>query len=57
MIKAYLNKEGTHELYEKVLSVSDENLLLRGSSLRNTEWAIGIVVFTGHDTKIMRNSS
>jgi magnesium-transporting ATPase (P-type) len=24
-----------------------DNVLLRGSTLRNTEWVIGIVVFTG----------
>ena len=34
-----------------------DNLCLRGSSLRNTEWAIGIAVFTGHDTKVMMNSA
>ena len=39
------------------ISLSSENLLLRGSSLRNTEWIIGVVVYTGHDTRIMRNSS
>jgi phospholipid-translocating ATPase len=32
------------------------NLLLRGSSLRNTEWILGVVVFTGGETKIMLNS-
>jgi magnesium-transporting ATPase (P-type) len=32
-------------------------LLLRGSSLRNTEWVYGVAVFTGHETKVMRNSS
>jgi magnesium-transporting ATPase (P-type) len=31
--------------------------LLRGSSLRNTEWVIGIAVYTGHDTKVMMNQS
>ncbi|KAK3335700.1 hypothetical protein B0T19DRAFT_15834 [Cercophora scortea] len=33
-----------------------DNLLLRGCNLRNTEWALGVVVFTGHDTKIMMNA-
>ena len=31
--------------------------MLKGSSLKNTEWVIGIAVYTGHDTKIMQNSS
>lgn len=34
-----------------------DQILLKGSSLRNTEWLIGLCVFTGHDTKIMKNSS
>ncbi|CAK9435324.1 uncharacterized protein LODBEIA_P57110 [Lodderomyces beijingensis] len=36
--------------------VTINNLLLRGCSLRNTKWVIGIVVFTGDDTKIMLNA-
>ncbi len=36
--------------------ISIDNLLLRGCNLRNTEWALGIVAFTGHDTKIMMNA-
>ena len=34
-----------------------ENLMLRGSSLRNTEYVYGISVFTGHDTKVMLNNA
>lgn len=33
------------------------NFLLRGSSLRNTEWILGVVTFTGHETRIMMNST
>ncbi|KAJ1676570.1 phospholipid transporting ATPase, partial [Spiromyces aspiralis] len=33
-----------------------DNLLLRGSVVRNIEWVVGVVVFTGDDTKIMMNS-
>lgn len=35
--------------------VSEENLLLRGTSLQNTEEVIGLVVYTGMDSKIMLN--
>lgn len=31
-------------------------MLLRGSSLRNTDYIYGLVVFTGHETKVMKNS-
>ncbi|KAI9486475.1 MAG: hypothetical protein EXX96DRAFT_549200 [Benjaminiella poitrasii] len=33
-----------------------ENMLLRGHVVRNTKWAIAVVLFTGTDTKIMLNS-
>jgi len=36
-------------------AVSINELLLRGCALRNTTWVIGLVVFTGADTKIMLN--
>lgn len=37
-------------------SLDNKNLLLKGSFLRNTEWIIGYVVYTGHNTKIILNS-
>ncbi|KAL9131949.1 MAG: hypothetical protein Q9217_000229 [Psora testacea] len=36
--------------------ISINNLLLRGCSLRNTEWVLGVVIFTGQETKIMVNA-
>ncbi|GMK57365.1 hypothetical protein CspeluHIS016_0401990 [Cutaneotrichosporon spelunceum] len=33
-----------------------DTCLLRGCALRNTSWVIGIVAFTGDDTKIIQNS-
>ena len=34
---------------------SIKNLLLRGSFVRNTKYMLGVVVYTGKDTKIFRN--
>lgn len=34
-----------------------ESLLLRGCTIRNTEMAVGIVIYAGHDTKAMLNNS
>jgi phospholipid-translocating ATPase len=42
--------------HQKTEAVTYNNLLLRGCVLRNTRWAIGVVVFTGDETKIMLNS-
>ena len=48
--QSYDNHEDSQE------AITINNLLLRGCTLRNTKWAIGIVVFTGDDTKIMLNA-
>ncbi|KAJ7574583.1 hypothetical protein C8J56DRAFT_1172699 [Mycena floridula] len=41
---------------EKKLPVDLNMTLLRGTVLRNTAWVIGVVLFTGEDTKIVLNS-
>ncbi|KAH6801981.1 aminophospholipid ATPase 3 [Perilla frutescens var. frutescens] len=41
---------------KQILPLSPNQLLLRGCSLRNTEYIVGAVIFTGHETKVMMNS-
>ncbi|CAM8938245.1 unnamed protein product [Rhodiola kirilowii] len=40
----------------QTLPLSPNQLLLRGCSLRNTKHIVGLVVFTGHETKVMMNA-
>ncbi|KAG0691925.1 Ca-transporting ATPase [Suillus ampliporus] len=54
--------EGTLELLSdmnvpKTVPLGPDQMLLRGAQLRNTPWVYGIVVFTGHETKLMRNAT
>lgn len=39
------------------IPLSPDQLLLRGATLRNTQWIHGAVIFTGHETKLMRNAT
>lgn len=39
------------------IPLSPDQLLLRGATLRNTQWIHGLVVFTGHETKLLRNAT
>lgn len=41
---------------KQTLPLSPNQILLRGCSLRNTEFIVGAVIFTGHETKVMMNS-
>jgi phospholipid-transporting ATPase len=34
----------------------DKQLLYRGTKLKNTEFIFGLVIYTGKNTKIMKNS-
>lgn len=39
------------------LSLGPNNLLLRGAMLRNTSWVCSVVIYTGHETKLMMNQT
>ncbi|XP_065880179.1 putative phospholipid-transporting ATPase 9 [Euphorbia lathyris] len=47
---------GTLEFEENQYPLSPQQLLLRDSKLRNTDYIYGAVIFTGSDTKVMQNS-
>lgn len=47
---------GYAEISDQRIPLSNDNIILRGSVLKNTDWAIGITVYTGQETKIMQNS-
>lgn len=49
-------KMGLESRAAQNLTLEERNLLLRGSVLRNTDFVYGMVLYTGHDTKIMLNS-
>ena len=38
------------------IAISPQNVILRGSVFSNTDWAYGIVVYTGRETKIMMSN-
>lgn len=49
--------EGSLMLANSQLYVGIKQMVMRGAILKNTGWAIGAVVYTGIDTKLMKNSS
>ncbi|AET39861.1 aminophospholipid-translocating P4-type ATPase DRS2 Ecym_5071 [Eremothecium cymbalariae DBVPG len=49
--------EGTITLNGTKIPLNPDQMILRGAVLRNTAWIFGIVVFTGHETKLMRNAT
>ncbi|KAL6192981.1 hypothetical protein ACLB2K_034066 [Fragaria x ananassa] len=48
---------GTMDFEEQQYPLSPQQLLLRDSKLRNTDYIYGVVIFTGVDTKVIQNST
>ena len=48
---------GNLEYQRQTFPLDPSQVLLRDSKLRNTAYVYGVVVFTGHDTKVMQNST
>eukprot|EP01113_Clastostelium_recurvatum_P017915 TRINITY_DN2113_c0_g1_i1.p1 TRINITY_DN2113_c0_g1~~TRINITY_DN2113_c0_g1_i1.p1 ORF type:complete len:1143 (-),score=265.23 TRINITY_DN2113_c0_g1_i1:444-3872(-) len=52
------NFQGNIQMVDsEVLPLGVKQVLLRGAMLRNTKWVNGVVIFSGPDTKLMKNSS
>ena len=49
-------EEGNNNLLKCDVPLDSKQLLLKGAKLKNTEWVIGIVVYSGLDCKIMKNA-
>ena len=47
---------GGSSLIQRPLALNIKNLLLRGCTLKNTQYVYGVVIYTGMDTKIYKNS-
>ncbi|CAL0326089.1 unnamed protein product [Lupinus luteus] len=48
---------GNLEYERLVYPLDPSQILLRDSKLRNTDYIYGVVIFTGHDSKVMQNST
>ena len=49
-INCIINKE------KLIFPIDHKQLLLKGAKLKNTKWIIGLIIYTGHNCKIMKNS-
>ncbi|EAZ63035.2 aminophospholipid translocase and ATPase [Scheffersomyces stipitis CBS 6054] len=54
----YENYDENHVLVniDETEAINNDQVLLRGCTLRNTKWVLGLVVYTGAESKIMLNS-
>lgn len=43
------------ESKKRTITLDNKQLALRGSNLANTEWVIGVIAYSGKETKLMLN--
>lgn len=48
--------KGRIKIGKKRYRLEHEHMLLKGTRLKNTKWVVGLVVYTGKETRIMMNS-
>ncbi|CAF3737708.1 unnamed protein product [Rotaria sordida] len=49
--------EGNLKWKNKIYPLKNDQVILRGTRLRNTQWLLGIVCYAGSDTKLMKNTN
>lgn len=55
--EGYIN-EITDDLSEgKKLPIGSKNFLFKGAMIRNVDWTLGVVIYSGNDTKIQQNGA
>lgn len=45
------------QLQTNLVGIDSKNLLLKGAKVKNTKWVIGLVLYTGKETKIQLNAT
>jgi magnesium-transporting ATPase (P-type) len=45
------------QLQTTLIGIDSKNLLLKGAKVKNTKWVIGLVLYTGKETKIQLNAT
>ncbi|CAJ0927097.1 14284_t:CDS:2, partial [Entrophospora sp. SA101] len=59
-LNGYIKSESPNNslyTYDGILIMNGPNGSKQGAQLKNTPWIYGVVIFTGHETKLMRNAS
>lgn len=49
--------KGNLKINDRIHTINPDQILLRGAKLKNSNWVFGVVLYTGHETKLMMNST